>query len=70
MMIIEQANHPSNTDRTASLTQASMRAIGLEVYRVRGGYLACLPNGKCMSGLFPTEIAAHQAQQHSLSGAA
>lgn len=61
---INLADHPGNTDRTARLTQSTvpMRCVGREVYQMRAGFVACLPDGQCLPGFFTTEADAKAAQ--------
>jgi hypothetical protein len=68
--ICRLADHPARHDKTACLTRASvdMRAVGREVFRVRGGYLACLPNGLALVDLFVDEAAAWRAQEDYVTG--
>ena len=61
MTIIRLMDHPSNIDPTAFLTTHSVPPHTDQVYRVRGGFMAVLPEYQCLSGLFPTEDDARQA---------
>ena len=64
--IVPLATHASNLDRTAKLV-SSPRYEGRDIYRVTGGYLACVGNSDCLAGLFTSEDEARQAVDIALS---
>jgi hypothetical protein len=63
--VIFYRDHPSAGEPSPKLTFCSvlMTTIGREIYKVKGGYLACLPNGRSLPGLFPSQRAAYRAQE-------
>ena len=63
--IISTAKHPSNLDPTSRLV-AGDRECRWSIYSVKGGYVLTLgydvaEGGRCVDGLFPSEMAARNA---------
>lgn len=65
MRVIALSTHPCRHDRSLRLTGSSvpMSMVGREIYQGVGGFVATLPNGMCISGFFPTEESASDAQR-------
>jgi hypothetical protein len=60
--IVNLADHPRNLDRTAKLVSStSLSSSGRDIYRVTGGFLACVGHSKAFLELFPTFEAAEAA---------
>lgn len=61
MQTIPLWSHPSNLDPTARLVSEGINRYG--IYRVVGGYLACVARGQCLARLFESEADAREAQR-------
>lgn len=65
--VIPLAEHPNSADDASSVLVTGPIYRGRDVFRHRAGFLACLPDGMALAGLFATLADAIAAQDAVLA---